>query len=143
MPFKPTPRQPTPCPSGTQWLEDLSHEPSQHDEPPIPGPSPSSKPPEDVPTCEPKRDGAPTQSTKEALGKSPLLFLYSYHIFLTPPLIISSLSCYSPLCNHHQQYAHWIPPPCSPSPCVTPPSTPTPVPSQCPQEPHRLLLSFP
>ncbi|MBW0539588.1 hypothetical protein O181_079303, partial [Austropuccinia psidii MF-1] len=33
-------------PCGTQWLEHLSREPSQHYDPPIPGPSPSSKPPE-------------------------------------------------------------------------------------------------
>ncbi|MBW0487170.1 hypothetical protein O181_026885 [Austropuccinia psidii MF-1] len=47
MPCEQTLQQPTPGPSGTQWLEDLSREPSQHNEPPIPGPSPSSKPPED------------------------------------------------------------------------------------------------
>ncbi|MBW0570192.1 hypothetical protein O181_109907 [Austropuccinia psidii MF-1] len=51
MPREQTLRQPTPGPSGTRWLEDLSREPSQHDEPPIPAPSPSSEPPEDVPTC--------------------------------------------------------------------------------------------
>ncbi|MBW0523953.1 hypothetical protein O181_063668 [Austropuccinia psidii MF-1] len=50
MPCKQTPWQPTPGPSGTRWSEDLSHEPSQHNVPPIPGPSPSSKPPGDVPT---------------------------------------------------------------------------------------------
>ncbi|MBW0511020.1 hypothetical protein O181_050735 [Austropuccinia psidii MF-1] len=43
LPHKQTPRQPTPGPSGTQWLEDLFREPSQTDEPPIPGLSPSSK----------------------------------------------------------------------------------------------------
>ncbi|MBW0532411.1 hypothetical protein O181_072126 [Austropuccinia psidii MF-1] len=46
-------------PRGTQWSEDLSPEP------PIPGPSPSSEPPEDVPTCEPEPEVAPTQSTEE------------------------------------------------------------------------------
>ncbi|MBW0513256.1 hypothetical protein O181_052971 [Austropuccinia psidii MF-1] len=102
--------QPTPGPSGTQWLEDLSCEPSQHNEPPIPGLSPSSEPPEDVLTHEPETEVAPTQCTKEPFGKSPLLFLYSYQLFLTPPLTISSLSRYSPLCNHHQRYAHRIPP---------------------------------
>ncbi|MBW0507861.1 hypothetical protein O181_047576 [Austropuccinia psidii MF-1] len=65
LPHKQTPRQPTPGPSGTQWLEDLSREPSQHDEPPIAGPSPSSKPPEDVPTREPEPEVALTQSTEE------------------------------------------------------------------------------
>ncbi|MBW0517577.1 hypothetical protein O181_057292 [Austropuccinia psidii MF-1] len=64
MPREQTPQQPTPGPSGTQWLEDLSRKPSQHDEP-IPGLSPSSKPPEDVPTCEPEPEVAPTQSTEE------------------------------------------------------------------------------
>ncbi|MBW0466228.1 hypothetical protein O181_005943 [Austropuccinia psidii MF-1] len=39
--------------------------PSQHKEPPIPGPSPSSKPPEDVPTLEPEPEVAPTQSIEE------------------------------------------------------------------------------
>ncbi|MBW0561503.1 hypothetical protein O181_101218 [Austropuccinia psidii MF-1] len=41
-----------------------------HDEPPIPGPSPSSKPPEDVPTCESEPDVALTHSTEEPFGKS-------------------------------------------------------------------------
>ncbi|MBW0495675.1 hypothetical protein O181_035390 [Austropuccinia psidii MF-1] len=59
MPCKQTPRQPTPGPSGTQWLEELFCKP------PIPGPSPSSKPPEDVPTCEAEPEVAPTQSTEE------------------------------------------------------------------------------
>ncbi|MBW0462369.1 hypothetical protein O181_002084 [Austropuccinia psidii MF-1] len=54
MPREQTPQQPIPVPSGTQWSEDLSHENSQHNEPPIPGPSSSSEPPEDIPTCEPE-----------------------------------------------------------------------------------------
>ncbi|MBW0499662.1 hypothetical protein O181_039377 [Austropuccinia psidii MF-1] len=65
MPHKQTPRQPTPGPSGTRWSEDLSREPSQHNEPPIPGLSPSSKPPEDVLTCKPEPEVAPTQSTED------------------------------------------------------------------------------
>ncbi|MBW0539518.1 hypothetical protein O181_079233 [Austropuccinia psidii MF-1] len=40
-------------------------EPSQHDEPPIPGPSPSSLPPEDIATREPEPEVAPTQSMEE------------------------------------------------------------------------------
>ncbi|MBW0547720.1 hypothetical protein O181_087435, partial [Austropuccinia psidii MF-1] len=64
-PSKKTPQQPTPGPSGTQWSEDLFREPSQHNKPPIPGPSPSSKPPEDIPTCEPEPEVAPTQSMEE------------------------------------------------------------------------------
>ncbi|MBW0538697.1 hypothetical protein O181_078412 [Austropuccinia psidii MF-1] len=78
MPRKQTLQQPTPGLSGTQWLEDLSCgkkpafpfviltfassqmtlppfvEPSPHNEPPIPGLIPSSKPPEGVPTHEPE-----------------------------------------------------------------------------------------
>ncbi|MBW0474696.1 hypothetical protein O181_014411 [Austropuccinia psidii MF-1] len=65
MPREQTLRQPTPGPSGTKWLEDLSRKPSQHYEPPIPGLRSSSKPPEDIPTCEPELEVAPTQSTEE------------------------------------------------------------------------------
>ncbi|MBW0510255.1 hypothetical protein O181_049970 [Austropuccinia psidii MF-1] len=76
LPGEQTPPQPTSGLSGTQWLEDLFHgkqpklhlistfdsseltvppivEPSQMDEPPIPGRSPSSKPHEDVLTSRP------------------------------------------------------------------------------------------
>ncbi|MBW0468241.1 hypothetical protein O181_007956 [Austropuccinia psidii MF-1] len=52
MPHEQTLRQPTP-------------EPSQHDEPPIPGPSQASGPHEDPLTCEPEPEVAPTQSTEE------------------------------------------------------------------------------
>ncbi|MBW0484386.1 hypothetical protein O181_024101 [Austropuccinia psidii MF-1] len=38
---------------------------SAHNEPPIPGPSPSSEPPENVPTCEPEPEVAQTQSREE------------------------------------------------------------------------------
>ncbi|MBW0510416.1 hypothetical protein O181_050131 [Austropuccinia psidii MF-1] len=51
LPRKQTAWQPTPGLNGTQWSEDLFHEPSQTDEPPIPGLSPpSSKPHKDVQT---------------------------------------------------------------------------------------------
>ncbi|MBW0523893.1 hypothetical protein O181_063608 [Austropuccinia psidii MF-1] len=73
----------------------------EHNEPPVPGPSPSSKPPEYVPTHEPEPEVAPTQSTEDPFGKSPLLFLYSHKLFLTPPSIIPGLSHYSPRRNHH------------------------------------------
>ncbi|MBW0477867.1 hypothetical protein O181_017582 [Austropuccinia psidii MF-1] len=43
VPCKQTLRQPTAGPSGTCWSEDLFREPSQHNEPPIPGPG---QPPE-------------------------------------------------------------------------------------------------
>ncbi|MBW0530529.1 hypothetical protein O181_070244, partial [Austropuccinia psidii MF-1] len=59
FPHKQTPQQPTPGPSDTRWLEELFREP------PIPGPSPSSEPPEDVATREPEPEVAPTQSMEE------------------------------------------------------------------------------
>ncbi|MBW0487094.1 hypothetical protein O181_026809 [Austropuccinia psidii MF-1] len=62
---KKTLRQPTPGPSGTPWLEDLFHEPSQHNQPPIPGPSQPSKPHEDTFTREPEPEVAPMQSMEE------------------------------------------------------------------------------
>ncbi|MBW0551770.1 hypothetical protein O181_091485 [Austropuccinia psidii MF-1] len=76
-------------------------EPSQTKEPPIPACSPSSKPPEDIPTCEPEPEVAPMQCTEEPFGKSPLLCLHSYKLFLTSSFTISSLSCHSPLHNYH------------------------------------------
>ncbi|MBW0545710.1 hypothetical protein O181_085425, partial [Austropuccinia psidii MF-1] len=69
LPCEQTPQQPTPGPSGTQWLEELFRKPSQTKEPPIPGPSSSSQPPEDVPTCEPEPEVAPTQSTEEPFAR--------------------------------------------------------------------------
>ncbi|MBW0550147.1 hypothetical protein O181_089862 [Austropuccinia psidii MF-1] len=86
IPCKQTLQQPTPGPSGTQWSEDLFHKPSQHDEPPIPGPSRSSKPPEDDLTCEPEPEVAPTQFMEEPFGKS------QPHFFNSP------LLCPSPAC---------------------------------------------
>ncbi|MBW0489365.1 hypothetical protein O181_029080 [Austropuccinia psidii MF-1] len=65
MPCEQTLWQPTPGPSGTQWSEDLSHKPSQQNKTTIPGPSSSSEPPEDVLTCEPEPEVAPTQSMEE------------------------------------------------------------------------------
>ncbi|MBW0483973.1 hypothetical protein O181_023688 [Austropuccinia psidii MF-1] len=88
LPHEQTLQQLTPGTSGTQWSEDLFHskqpnfplmstfdsseltlppfvEPSQPDEPPIPGPSPSSKHHEDVMTCELEPEVAPTQSMEE------------------------------------------------------------------------------
>ncbi|MBW0524037.1 hypothetical protein O181_063752 [Austropuccinia psidii MF-1] len=99
-----------------------------HGEPPIPGPSPSSKPPEDILTCEPEPEVAPTQSMGELFGKSQLHFFNSSQLLLTPPLPISSLSHYSLLNHHHQRYPRRIPPPIPPFP-TPPPSTPVPPPS--------------
>ncbi|MBW0502861.1 hypothetical protein O181_042576 [Austropuccinia psidii MF-1] len=122
---KKTPRQPTPGPSGTQWLEDLFRgkqpkfhlistfnsseltlppflEPSQTNEPPIPGLSPSFTPHEDVLTCEPEPEVAWTHSMEEPFGKSQIHFFYSSQLFLTFPLTISSLSHSTPLHKHHQ-----------------------------------------
>ncbi|MBW0576680.1 hypothetical protein O181_116395, partial [Austropuccinia psidii MF-1] len=65
MPCEQTLRQPTAGLSGTQWSGDLSCEPSQHNYPPISGPSPSSEPPEDVPTHEPEPEVALMQSMEE------------------------------------------------------------------------------
>ncbi|MBW0550623.1 hypothetical protein O181_090338 [Austropuccinia psidii MF-1] len=90
LPCEQTPRQPIPVPSGTRWLEELLREPSWTKEPPIPAPSPSCEPPEDVPTHEPEPEVAPMQSMEEPFGKSPLLFLHSYQLFLTFSLTISS-----------------------------------------------------
>ncbi|MBW0572808.1 hypothetical protein O181_112523 [Austropuccinia psidii MF-1] len=101
LPCKQTLRQPTPGPSGTQWSEELFREPSRTEEPPIPGPSPSSQPPEDVPTREPEPEVAPAQSTEEPFAKTPLLFLHSYQLFLTFSSTISSLSHHSLLNNYH------------------------------------------
>ncbi|MBW0575707.1 hypothetical protein O181_115422 [Austropuccinia psidii MF-1] len=135
LPCEQTPWQLTPGLSGTQWSEDLFHskqpkfhlistfnsreltlppfvEPSQANEPPIPGQSSSSEPHEDVPACEPEPEVAPMQSMEEPFGKSQL--------FLTLPLTISSLP-------HSIIIIDDIPvrsPPRVPSP-----STPTPVPS--------------
>ncbi|MBW0582303.1 hypothetical protein O181_122018 [Austropuccinia psidii MF-1] len=60
LPCEQTLQQPTPGPSGTRLSEELFREPSQTKEPPIPGPSTSSQPPEDVLTCEPEPEVAPT-----------------------------------------------------------------------------------
>ncbi|MBW0558746.1 hypothetical protein O181_098461 [Austropuccinia psidii MF-1] len=111
LPREQTPQKLTPGPSSTQWSEDLFHgttfnsseltlppfvEPSQTNDPPIPGPSPSFEPHEDVPTHEPEPEVALTQSMKEPFGKSQLYFFYSSQLFLTFPLTIST-----PICNHH------------------------------------------
>ncbi|MBW0564005.1 hypothetical protein O181_103720 [Austropuccinia psidii MF-1] len=69
LPRKQTLQQLTPGPSGTQWSGDLFCEPSQTDEPPIPGPSPSSKPHEDVLTHEPEPEVALTQSMEETFAR--------------------------------------------------------------------------
>ncbi|MBW0574887.1 hypothetical protein O181_114602 [Austropuccinia psidii MF-1] len=83
------------------------NEPSQHNEPPLPGPNPSSKPPEDVATRKPTPEVAPTQSMEEPFACP-----------TTPRLII--IIGNTPVGS---------PPPISPAP-TPPPSTPTPVPSR-------------
>ncbi|MBW0540621.1 hypothetical protein O181_080336 [Austropuccinia psidii MF-1] len=52
------------------WDTNAKVEPSQHNEPPIPGPSPSSKPPEDVPAHEPEPEVTATQSMEELFAHS-------------------------------------------------------------------------
>ncbi|MBW0555095.1 hypothetical protein O181_094810 [Austropuccinia psidii MF-1] len=157
MPRKQTPRKPTPGLSGTQWSEDLFCgkkppfpflllafasselnfppfvEPSKYDEPPIPGLSQPSEPHEDTLTCEPEPEVAPMQSTEEPFGKSRLQLFHSFQLFLTPPLAISSLSHYTHLCNHHQQYAHHIPPPLLPQRSLPFPQRTQPPPSLNPR----------
>ncbi|MBW0480863.1 hypothetical protein O181_020578 [Austropuccinia psidii MF-1] len=99
LPREQTPRQPTTGLSGTQWLEELFCgkqpkspllistfdssevtltpflEPFHPNEPPIPGPSCSTKPQEDVWTCEPEPEVAPIHSTEQPFGKLSLYFL--------------------------------------------------------------------
>ncbi|MBW0487616.1 hypothetical protein O181_027331 [Austropuccinia psidii MF-1] len=76
MPCEQSLWQPTPSPSGTQWLEELFHEPSQHNEPLIPGLSQSSELHEVTLTHELEPEVALTQSTEDPLVQSP--FLHSY-----------------------------------------------------------------
>ncbi|MBW0487580.1 hypothetical protein O181_027295 [Austropuccinia psidii MF-1] len=106
-----------PANEGWKWQEDIQawaychhvmspmgfkrQKPSQHDEPPIPGLSPSSEPAEDIPTCEPEPEVAPTQSTEEPFGKQLLQFFNSSPLFLTPPSPVSSSSHHYPLGHHH------------------------------------------
>ncbi|MBW0547459.1 hypothetical protein O181_087174 [Austropuccinia psidii MF-1] len=78
MPCEQTLQQPTPSPSGTRWSEDVSHKPSLHNEPPIPGPSQPSKPHEDASTHEPEPEVALTQSMEEPFGK------YFFYCFPVP-----------------------------------------------------------
>ncbi|MBW0500294.1 hypothetical protein O181_040009 [Austropuccinia psidii MF-1] len=127
LPCGQPPQKPTAGLSGMQWSEDLYHgkqpkfhlistldsidltlppfgEPFQPKEPPIPGPSPSSEPHEDVLTREPEPEVAPTQCMEEPFGKPQIYFFYSSQLFLTFPLTISSLPHTTPLCDHHQQY---------------------------------------
>ncbi|MBW0578614.1 hypothetical protein O181_118329 [Austropuccinia psidii MF-1] len=114
MPCKQTLRQPTPGLSGTKWSEDLFCDPSQNNEPPIPGPSLSSKPPEDVPTHEPEPEVALTQSTEEPFGKFQIHFFNSSKFALT-----LSQSSPSIFVIDNTPIGSPTPPP---SPCVPPPS---------------------
>ncbi|MBW0584402.1 hypothetical protein O181_124117 [Austropuccinia psidii MF-1] len=128
--FPPPPRPPSdghftprleksdyPANEGWKWQEDIQawaychhvlspmgfkrQKPSQNDEPPIPGLSPSSEPAEDVRTCEPEPEVALTQSMEEPFGKQLLHFFNSSQIFITPPSPISSSSHHYPLGHHH------------------------------------------
>ncbi|MBW0529257.1 hypothetical protein O181_068972 [Austropuccinia psidii MF-1] len=69
LPRKQTPQKPTPGPSGTRWSEELLCEPSQTKEPPSPAPNSSSKPPEDVLTCEPEPEVAQMQFMEEPFAR--------------------------------------------------------------------------
>ncbi|MBW0522446.1 hypothetical protein O181_062161 [Austropuccinia psidii MF-1] len=94
------------------------------DEPPIPGPSPSSKPHEDVPNCEPEPEVASTQSMEEPFGKSQISLMF--------PSTISSLS-HSVITIDNTPVGS--PPPHSA--CPTPPPSPF-VPPRSPP-PHPLI----
>ncbi|MBW0587367.1 hypothetical protein O181_127082, partial [Austropuccinia psidii MF-1] len=63
--FKLGPIVPMSCHQWDSNAKELFCEPSQTKEPPIPGPSPSSQPPEDVTTCEPEPEVPPRQSTEK------------------------------------------------------------------------------
>ncbi|MBW0537622.1 hypothetical protein O181_077337 [Austropuccinia psidii MF-1] len=65
MPCKQILRQTIPGPSGTRWSKDLFHEPSQHNEPPIPGPSQHSNRHEEASAPGPEPEVAPMQSMEE------------------------------------------------------------------------------
>ncbi|MBW0511647.1 hypothetical protein O181_051362 [Austropuccinia psidii MF-1] len=65
--------------------------PPQYNEPPIPGPSPSSEPHEGLSACEPEPKVAPMQTLEEPFG----LYFSCSQIPLTPPSTISRLSSYS------------------------------------------------
>ncbi|MBW0529072.1 hypothetical protein O181_068787 [Austropuccinia psidii MF-1] len=100
-------------PRGNPLLAQVApNEPSQHDGPPIPVPSPSSEPPEDVATCEPEPEVAPTQSMEELFyPPSHLSFPNSATFHSYPgssprcqaPLIPTMmLARNSPTCDQHQ-----------------------------------------
>ncbi|MBW0483693.1 hypothetical protein O181_023408 [Austropuccinia psidii MF-1] len=95
LPHKQTLRQLTPGPRGTQLLEDLFRETPKPNEPPIPGLTPSSKPHEDVPTCEPEPEVALTQFMEEP---------FEYACWIAPPLSPSPR----------------VPPPSTPTPVPSP-----------------------
>ncbi|MBW0512500.1 hypothetical protein O181_052215 [Austropuccinia psidii MF-1] len=106
-------KQPTPGPRTYSATLPPFVETCQHDEPPIPGLSPSSEAPEDIATCEPEPEVASTQSMEEpfACPATPrsLIIINDTPIGSPPPI--------SPTPT---------PPPSTP---VPPPSTPTLVPS--------------
>ncbi|MBW0486497.1 hypothetical protein O181_026212 [Austropuccinia psidii MF-1] len=114
--------------------------PSQHNEPPIQSSESRVPSHEDTSACEHEPEVAPMQSTEEPYVKSPLYFFYSYKISLTPPLTISSLSHYSPLCHYHLRYACRLPHPPPSSPPVPPPSTPTQRSQAPPPQRHKASL---
>ncbi|MBW0499180.1 hypothetical protein O181_038895 [Austropuccinia psidii MF-1] len=145
LPCEQTPRQPTPGQNGTQWLEDFfCHkqakfhlistfesseltlppfvEPSRTNEPPIPGWSPSSKPHEDILTCDPEPEVAPMQSMGNLLVSpnfsSPVV-QPSPACPMSPPsvLIIDDTPVGSPL---HPLLPQFLPPRAQPPPPLIP-----------------------
>ncbi|MBW0540647.1 hypothetical protein O181_080362 [Austropuccinia psidii MF-1] len=112
MPLEQTPQPPASGPSCTQWSEDLFCKPSQRNEPPIPGPSQPSKPHEDVLTCEPEPEVAPTQSTKEN---------FAFPATPTSVIIINNRPVGSPLPPLLPHRSLPLPPRTQPSPPLNPP----------------------
>ncbi|MBW0467798.1 hypothetical protein O181_007513 [Austropuccinia psidii MF-1] len=98
MPREQTPWHPTQGSSGTCWSEDLFCEPSQHNEPPVPGPIQASDSQlsshENNLTLEPEPEVAPMQSTEDPFSK----YQFQHCSCYQPSL---SLSCQAPLNNHH------------------------------------------
>ncbi|MBW0501012.1 hypothetical protein O181_040727 [Austropuccinia psidii MF-1] len=67
MPCEQTPQEPTSGLSGTQWSENSFCEPSQDNEPPIPGSSPSPEAHGDLSPFKPEPEVALTHSLEEPL----------------------------------------------------------------------------
>ncbi|MBW0573053.1 hypothetical protein O181_112768 [Austropuccinia psidii MF-1] len=96
MPCKQTLRQPTPGPNFSQLWEDLFSEPSQHNEPPIPGAGQASDSQlpsyENYLTCEPEPEVVPTQSSEDPFASpaTPRSFIIINDMPVRTPLPLHS-----------------------------------------------------